>query len=84
TEPQLAHDAPALARRIREEAGVISDVDVFDLLQRLRHDSLGLGRLEPVLSLPGLTDVVVNGPDACFVDCGRGLVPKEVGFADDA
>ena len=34
TEPQLARDAPALARRIREEAGVISDVDVFDLLQR--------------------------------------------------
>ena len=84
TEPQLAHDASALARRIREEAGVISDVDVFDLLQRLRHDSLGLGLLEPVLSLPGLTDVVVNGPDSCFVDCGHGLQPKEVGFSDDA
>ena len=81
SEPQLAHDAPALARRIRQEAGVISDVDVLDLLQRLRHDSVGLGLLEPVLSLPGLTDVVVNGPDACFVDCGQ---PRDIGFADDA
>lgn len=83
-EPQLAHDAPALARRIRQEAGVISDVDVLDLLQRLRHDSVGLGLLEPVLSLPGLTDVVVNGPDSCFVDCGQGLQPRDIGFADDA
>lgn len=82
-EPQLAHDAPALARRIRQEAGVISDVDVLDLLQRLRHDSVGLGLLEPVLSLPGLTDVVVNGPNSCFVDCGQGLQPREIGFADD-
>ena len=84
SEPQLAHDAPALARRIRQEAGVISDVDVLDLLQRLRHDSVGLGLLEPVLSLPGLTDVVVNGPDSCFVDCGQGLQPRDIGFADDA
>ncbi|MCZ9299198.1 TadA family conjugal transfer-associated ATPase [Corynebacterium sp. c19Ua_109] len=84
SDPQLAHDASALARRIRQEAGVISDVDVLDLLQRLRHDSVGLGLLEPVLSLPGLTDVVVNGPDSCFVDCGQGLQPRDIGFADDA
>ena len=35
-EPDLVHDAAALARRIRAEAGVISDVAVLDLLRRLR------------------------------------------------
>ncbi|MDO5031871.1 TadA family conjugal transfer-associated ATPase [Corynebacterium sp.] len=84
TEPQLARDATALAQRIRQEAGVISDVDVLDLLQRLRHDSLGLGVLEPVLSLPGLSDVVVNGPRSCFVDRGNGLEQVNVRFADDS
>lgn len=54
-EPELVADTTALARRIRAEAGVISDGDVLDLLRRLRHDSLGLGVLEPILAQPGLS-----------------------------
>lgn len=84
TEPELVADTTALARRIRTEAGVISDGDVLDLLRRLRHDSLGLGVLEPILAQPGLSDVVVNGPRSCFIDRGSGLEPVPVSFASDA
>lgn len=82
--PELVADTTALARRIRQEAGVISDADVLDLLRRLRHDSLGLGVLEPILAQPGLSDVVVNGPRSCFIDRGNGLEPTPVSFVDDA
>ena len=47
-EPNLVQDAAALARRIRAEAGVISDGAVLDLLRRLRQDVTGLGPLDAV------------------------------------
>ncbi|QGU03590.1 TadA family conjugal transfer-associated ATPase [Corynebacterium comes] len=78
------NDAADIARLIREEAGVISDVDVLDLLRRLRHDSTGIGLLEAVLALEGITDIVVNGPDQVWFDRGAGLERAEVTFTDDA
>ena len=51
--PGAAQDPTVLARLVREEAGVISDVDVLDLLRRLRHDSTGVGLLEQVLAQEG-------------------------------
>lgn len=77
-------DAAELVRLIREEAGVISDVDVLDLLRRLRHDSTGAGPLEAILNLEGVTDVVVNSPTEVWFDRGRGLEPADVRFPDDA
>lgn len=82
--PGAAGDAAELARLIREEAGVISDVDVLDLLRRLRHDSTGVGLLETVLAVEGVTDIVVNGPDQVWFDRGSGLERAETSFADDA
>ena len=81
-EPDLAHDAAALARRVRAEAGVISDVDLLDILRTLRHDTAGLGVLEPLLAQPAVTDVVVNGPERVFIDRGAGLELSSVRFSD--
>ncbi|WP_233189793.1 TadA family conjugal transfer-associated ATPase [Corynebacterium sp. J010B-136] len=83
-EPDLAHNPAALARRIREEAGVISDVEVLEILRRLRNDTSGLGLLEQVLARPGITDVVVNGPEDVFVDQGNGLQRAAISFNSDA
>lgn len=83
-EPNLVQDAAALARRIRTEAGVISDVAVLDLLRRLRQDATGMGPLDAVLGREGVTDVVVNGPDAVFMDRGEGLERTDITFRDDA
>ncbi len=82
-EPDLAGDAAELARRVRAEAGVISDVEVLAVLRTLRHDTAGLGPLEGLLARPQVTDVVINGPDAVFVDAGEGLVPAPLRFAND-
>ena len=55
---RLPEYASQLARLVREEAGVISDVDVLAVLRQLRHDTAGAGRLEPLLALDGVTDVL--------------------------
>lgn len=77
----------AAARRaeiIREEAGVISDHAVLELLRTLRHESEGIGALEPLLSLQGLTDIVVNGPDDVWFDRGQGMEKSPLVFEDEA
>lgn len=63
-----------IAQLIRAEAGgVISDVEVLQVLRQLRNDTTGVGALEPVLAIPGVTDVVVNGPEEVWFDRGNGM-----------
>lgn len=64
-----------LAQLIREEAVVISDLDVLDLMRRLREDTTGAGPLETLLASADVTDICVNGASEVFVDAGRGLEP---------
>ncbi|MBZ8177556.1 TadA family conjugal transfer-associated ATPase [Corynebacterium poyangense] len=73
-----------LAQLVREEAGLISDAEVLNLLRRLRHDSTGIGALEPLLGIPGITDIVVNGPKDVFFDRGQGLERSRIAFKNDA
>jgi pilus assembly protein CpaF len=74
----------AVARALRDQGRPVGDAAVLALHDRLRQDVLGAGPLEPLLRLPGVTDVLVNGPEAVYVDRGDGLERTEVRFADDA
>ncbi len=38
------------------------------IIKRIADDALGLGSLEPLLSDPSVTEVMVNGPDEIFVE----------------
>lgn len=83
-DPSLsATDPVTLAMLIRQEAPVISDVDVLETLRRLRDDTTGAGRLDQLLSAADVTDILVNGPQEVWIDRGRGLERSEVTFADD-
>jgi pilus assembly protein CpaF len=42
------------------------------------------GPLEPLLSTPGVTDVLVHGPNQVWIDCGHGLQRAKTRFKDDA
>lgn len=70
-----------VARAIREAGQVASDRTVLAVVEELRRTSTGAGRLEPLLSEPGVTDVLVNGPDQVFVDRGRGLELTGITFS---
>lgn len=72
-----------VAEAARDLGLVVSDALVLHTMEALRRTSTGAGVLEPLLHLPGVTDVLVNGPDQVFVDCGHGLEPTDVHFAND-
>lgn len=78
------HTPADVAEAMRAEGHVVSDEALLETVDRLRHDSVGAGPLEPLLRQPGVTDVLVNGPSQVFVDRGNGLERADVTFAADA
>jgi pilus assembly protein CpaF len=74
-----------LARAIRAESGgVLGDTDVLANLRELQTELTGLGVLEPLLSVPNVTDVLVSAPDAVWVDDGTGLRRSTIRFGDES
>jgi pilus assembly protein CpaF len=72
-----------VAALVREEVGIRGPAQVLAAVGSLRSELAGAGPLEPLLHEPGVTDVLVNGPDQVWVDRGRGLEPAGVRFGDD-
>jgi pilus assembly protein CpaF len=72
-----------VARALRDQGRPVGDATVLAVHDRLRQDVVGAGPLEPLLRLPGVTDVLVNGPDAVYVDRGSGLELTGTRFSDD-
>jgi pilus assembly protein CpaF len=86
---QLARSGSALtpavvARALRNRGRPVGDATVLAVHDLLRQDVLGAGPLEPLVRLPGVTDVLVNGPGAVYLDRGDGLERTSTRFADDA
>ena len=82
---RLDSSSDGIADAVRAEAGMVADDVVLERLRRDVETELhGAGPLEPLLALPGATDVLVNAPDQVWVDRGRGLERTTVRFADDA
>src|SRR3954451_24785406 len=46
---------------------------VLAVVAALRREALGAGPLDGLLSEPGITDILVNGPNEVYVDRGSGL-----------
>lgn len=72
-----------VAAALRAESQVFGSAAVLDMVDRLRRETSGAGRLEPLLASPGVTDVLVNGAHGTFVDRGAGLERVDLTFADD-
>jgi pilus assembly protein CpaF len=72
-----------VADALRAEGKLLDDAAVLDIVDTLRRDTIGAGPLDPLLSEPDVTDIVVNGPDSVHVDRGEGLEPVDITFPDD-
>lgn len=72
-----------VAAALRGMGAAVTDAAVHEVLANLRRHSVGAGPLEELLSRPGVSDVVVNGPADVFVDGGSGLERVDVSFVDD-
>ena len=73
-----------VAEALRASGAPVGDATVLAVHDLLRQDVHGAGPLEPLLRLPDVTDVLVNGPDDVWVDRGSGLQRADVRFTDDA
>jgi len=78
-EPTPTHVAAA----VRAEGRLLGHGDILELVDALRRDTVGAGPLDALLREPDVTDVVVNGAEAVFVDRGDGLERAAVAFADE-
>jgi pilus assembly protein CpaF len=72
-----------VAEALRASGRPVGDATVLAVHEALRRDVVGAGPLEPLLRTPGVTDVLVNGPDRVYLDAGHGLQRVEVAFPDD-
>ncbi|SEK44067.1 pilus assembly protein CpaF [Blastococcus sp. DSM 46786] len=84
----VADEVPSragVAALVRAEAGgLLGDRDVLLAARDAVDELAGAGPLEPLLRLPGVTDVLVNGPGEVWLDRGAGLERAAgVRFADD-
>lgn len=75
--------ALSVAAALRAENQLCGNGTVLALVDQLRRDTTGSGPLESLLTMPGVTDVLVNGPGDVYVDCGRGLEHSTLRFPDD-
>jgi pilus assembly protein CpaF len=72
-----------VASALRARGRPVGDATVLAVLDLLKRDVLGAGPLEHLLQTTGVTDVLVNGPDAVYLDRGGGLELTRVRFPDD-
>ena len=84
----LARDGAQLspqrvAQALRDHGRPVGDATVLAVHDALRRDVHGAGPLEPLLGLPGVTDVLVNGHGQVWLDRGEGLELADVSFPDD-
>lgn len=75
--PQRVADA------LREHGRPVGDATVLAVHDALRREVHGAGPLDPLLALPGVTDVLVNGAGQVWLDRGDGLELTDLVFADD-
>ena len=76
-----------LEAQVRElvdaEAGLLPDAEREALCERVVLLATGLGPLEPLLSDPSVDEVMVNGPDAVYVERRGRLERTGVSFAGE-
>jgi pilus assembly protein CpaF len=71
----------AVVELVDEHAAVLSEPRRARIRELILRDTVGLGPLEQLLADPAVTEVMVNGPDAVYVECGGRVEPTDVRFA---
>lgn len=72
-----------VAAALQAEGAILGDAAVLDVVVALRSELAGAGPLESLLRAPNVTDVLVNGPDAVWIDDGKGLTLTGIRFRDE-
>jgi len=65
------------------EAMPLSAADRERLIDEVQHELFGLGPLEPLLSDPTISDILVNSPDRIYIERRGKIEVTKVSFKDD-
>ncbi len=83
----LADNVPVtdarLAAAVHSSGRLLGSEGTLRAVDTIRAELKGLGPLQDLASSPGVTDILVNGPNDVWVDSGLGLERTGVRFADD-
>ena len=63
---------------------VLSIAEQEELLDDICNDVLGYGPLEPLLARDDIADIMVNGPDRCYIEVNGKIQLTNVRFRDQA
>lgn len=87
-EDVLAGDVPVtgarLAAAVHASGRLLGSDGGLRAVDRVHAELQGLGPLQGLLQIPGLTDILVNGPQEVWIDTGAGLSRTEVTFSSEA
>ncbi|MDR2748601.1 MAG: TadA family conjugal transfer-associated ATPase [Bifidobacteriaceae bacterium] len=83
TREQLANDNNADSGKFDiyknvNENNIIGSNSVSKIVDAVNADILGLGPLQFLSEIPGVTDIVVNGPNNVWIDRGNGMEKAKV------
>ncbi|WP_455952044.1 TadA family conjugal transfer-associated ATPase [Arcanobacterium haemolyticum] len=69
---------------IKAQPGLLTSNDVALADAQIRHEVIGAGAtIGPLLEDPQVTDVIVNGPGAVWIDRGAGMEQVEIASGDE-
>ena len=73
-----------LAAAIQSSGRLLGAEGALRAVDRVQAELQGLGPLQELALLPGISDILVNGPDRVWVDSGNGLELTGLRFGSDA
>jgi pilus assembly protein CpaF len=84
TSLELREELSALVKRIvREEKLPLSSLELSQLISGIQNEVMGLGPIEPLMADTTVSDILVNGPGAVYVERHGRLEHTPVQFSSD-
>jgi pilus assembly protein CpaF len=74
----------AIVERMDEDGEIPADLDRARLRRDVLHEALGLGPLDDLLADDAVSEIMVNGADAVWVERGGRLQRTDLRFSSDA
>ncbi len=75
---------PIVSQYVLAERLALNAEELDKFFSEILDEMMGLGPLEPLLKDETIADILINGPNAVFVERGGMLVQTETRFKDDA
>ena len=80
----LKRELKAMAERLISARNVpVNEAELHQIVQGIQNEMLGLGPIEPLLSDPSVSDILVNGPHQIYVERRGRIEPSAIRFDDD-